>query len=489
MSSHSGSGRVLIIDDQEATRYVFHRILSRAGYTVEEAASGREGLAKAMMLPDLVICDVNLPDMLGYEVSRRLKSNPMTSNIPLLQVSAAFVSAESRVQALDGGADSYLTQPVEATVLVAQVNALLRMRRAESLSSLSALQWKTTFDALSDGVALANSEGVLVRVNSTFLLLMDMVSSDAEGKSLAGIFEEKFGQSFAEFLRGAEFGTSVELVYRDCWLRVRCDRIFTDAKIETGLILLLTDITDQKKLHETLKLSERLAATGRLAHVIAHEINNPLEAMQNLLYLAQMECTPPEDLQEYLHQASGELTRISQITKQVLAYHRGSPQPVLTRSDEILESVLAIFRSMFLHGRLELELKTACNISVMLNPGEMRQVLTNIVSNALDAMNGVRGSRLRVRCISSAEESTGRRGVRFLFSDNGPGIPQDILPRIFEAFYTTKDSKGSGVGLWLSAEVIGKHRGSVRVRTRTAGKYRGTIFDVFLPLPVDDVQK
>ncbi|SEB86132.1 PAS domain S-box-containing protein [Terriglobus roseus] len=488
MSNDRGVGRILLIDDQESTRYIFHRILSRAGYVVDEAQTGREGLAKAMMLPDLVICDVNLPDMLGYDVSRRLKSNPLTLNIPVLQVSAAFFSDESRVQALDGGADSYLTQPVDPTVLVAQVNALLRMRRAESLSSLSALQWKTTFDALSDGVALANADGVLVRVNSTFLSLMDMVSSDAEGKSLAVIFEEKFGQPFAEFLREAGSGAPAEMVYRDRWLRVRYDRILNDANVESGLILLIADITDQKKLQETLKLSERLAATGRLAHVIAHEINNPLEAMQNLLYLAQMETTPPGDVEAYLHQASEELTRISQITKQVLAYHRGSPQPVLTRSDEILESVLALFRTMFIHGRVELEMKTDCNIPVMLHPGEIRQVLSNIVSNALDAMGGGHGCRLQTRCITSTEEGTGRRGVRFLFSDNGPGIPTEVLPRIFEAFYTTKDSKGSGVGLWLSAEVIGKHRGSVRVRTRTGGKYHGTLFDVFLPLPSDDLQ-
>ncbi|AFL86522.1 histidine kinase,histidine kinase,PAS domain-containing protein,Response regulator receiver domain protein [Terriglobus roseus DSM 18391] len=488
MSSDRGSGRILLIDDQEATRYVFRRILTRAGYTVEEAETGREGMAKAMMLPDLVICDVNLPDMLGYDVSRRLKSNPLTLNIPVLQISAAFVSDESRVQALDGGADSYLTQPVEATVLVAQVNALLRMRRAESLSSLSALQWKTTFDALSDGVALANADGVLVRVNSTFLSLMEMVSSDAEGTLLAKIFEEKFTHPFAEFLQKGALGAPTEIVYRDRWLRVRYDRIRTDANIESGLILLVTDITDQKKLQETLKLSERLAATGRLAHVIAHEINNPLEAMQNLLYLAQMESTPPEDVQDYVHQASSELTRISQITKQVLAYHRGSSQPVMARSDEILQSVLAIFRSMFLNGRVDLDAKTGCAVSLMVHPGEIRQVLSNIISNALDALGGTRGSRLCARCIQSTEVSTGRRGVRFLFSDNGPGIPEEILPRIFEAFYTTKESKGSGVGLWLSAEVIGKHRGSVRVRTRTAGKFHGTIFDVFLPLPMDDIQ-
>jgi PAS domain S-box-containing protein len=485
MTNPVSKGTVLIIDDQETTRYVFRRILDRAGYTVEEAETGREGLAKAMMLPDLIIADINLPDMLGYDVCRRLKSNPLTLSIPVLQISASFITNESKVQALDGGADSYLTQPVEPPVLLAQVNALLRLRKAESMSSLSALQWKTTFDALSDGIALTSADGMLVRVNSTFLSLLNLVSSEAEGRNLAKIFEAKFDMPFAEFLRDAHFGQPVELMFQDRWLRVRYDRVQSDPNIMSGLILLVADITDQKKLQETLKLKEQLAATGRLAHVIAHEINNPLEAMSNLLYLAQMDGTPAEDIRMYLEQASSELMRISQITKQVLAYHRGSTKPVLTNADEILESVLALFRGHILNCGVELELRTGCTEELMLNPGEIRQVLNNVTANALDAMAGTRG-RLRVRCMRSADERTARSGVRFVFSDTGYGIPENILPRIFEAFYTTKDSKGSGVGLWLSAEVIGKHRGSVRVRTRTAGKYRGTLFDVFLPLPEND---
>ena len=137
--------RILIIDDQEQTRYIFRHILTRAGYSIAEAENGTQGLAMAMSLPDLIISDVNLPDMLGYDVCRRLRSNPLTASIPVLQISASFVSDESKVQALEGGADSYLTQPVEPTVLLAQVSALLRLRRAETLSNLSSRQWQTTF--------------------------------------------------------------------------------------------------------------------------------------------------------------------------------------------------------------------------------------------------------------------------------------------------------------------------------------------------------
>jgi PAS domain S-box-containing protein len=475
-------GRILIIDDQEATRYVFQRILSRAGYTVEEAETGREGLAKAMMIPDLIISDVNLPDMLGYDVCRRLKSNPLTLSIPVLQISASFTTDESKVQALEGGADSYLTQPVEPPVLLAQVRALIRLRKAESLSSLSALQWKTTFDALSDGIALANADGTIVRVNSTFLSLLGLVSSEAEGQMLPALFEELLGMPYSDFLRDAKFGLPVEVPVNDRWLRVRYDLIRTDPNIDSGLILLMADVTDQKKLQETLKLSEKLAATGRLAHVIAHEINNPLEALSNLVYLMQMDTTPPEDIHTYLQQTADELARISQITKQVLAYHRGSTEPILTRADDILEGVLALYRSHALQNGVELSVKTRCATELKVNPGEIRQVLSNITTNALDAMAGSRG-RLSARCIPSTDEHTDRHGVRFIFSDNGSGISDEVLPRIFEAFYTTKNSKGSGVGLWLSVEIVQKHLGTVRMRTRTTGKYRGTLFDVFLPLP------
>src|ERR1700719_960396 len=122
-------------------------MLRNAGYSVVEACTGREALEKILLDPALVILDVRLPDMLGYEVCRRIKANPRTANIPVLQVSATFTSGESRVQALDSGADAYLTQPIEPTVLIATVRALLRLRDAEAFSRLSVKQWQSTFDA------------------------------------------------------------------------------------------------------------------------------------------------------------------------------------------------------------------------------------------------------------------------------------------------------------------------------------------------------
>lgn len=471
----------MVIDDQEPTRYVFRRSLTHAGLEVEEAETGTAGLAQALLGPDIIICDVNLPDMLGYDVCRRLKTNPITASIPVLQISASFISDESKVQALDGGADSYLTQPVEPTVLIAQVNALLRLRRAESIANLSARQWQTTFDSLSDGVALLDSKKLIVRANHTFLNMLGLVSSRTEGAPIRDVFLWTFGIPFDQLLAKFRGKTSVELAFEKRWFRLRYNVIESAPGDDSGSILLLTEITEQKKLQATLKFNERLAATGRLAHVIAHEINNPLEAMSNLLYLAERSSSERGATRGYVEQASKELQRISRITKQVLAYHRESKEPIVTRADEILDGVLAIFRAHIMANKVTLDAHLNCSSEIFVHPGELRQVFSNLISNALDAI-GQDGGTLRVRCFNTIDRRSGRKGIRFFFSDSGLGVQEDFLPNIFDPFFTTKGLKGSGVGLWLSAEILAKHDGYIRVRTRTTGSHRGTLFAIFLPV-------
>lgn len=479
-TGRSSRKRILIIDDQEPTRYVFRHSLSRAGFDIEEAVNGSEGLTMALSEPDLIICDVNLPDMLGYDVCRRLKSNPVTLSIPVLQISASFVSDESKVQALEGGADSYLTQPVEPTVLIAQVNSLLRLRRAESIANLSARQWQTTFDSLSDGVVLLNSDHVIVRTNRTFRDLLGLAPSDTDGRPLAGIFHEKFGLSFDEFRHQHGGGIPVELPCANRWFRLRQNVIESDPQDEDGSVLLITDITAHRKLQETLKFNERLAATGRLAHVIAHEINNPLEAMSNLLFLAEHSSADSSETHGYVEQASTELLRISQITKQVLAYHRESRDPMATRADEVLDNVLTMYRSHIMGNKVVLETRMKCSSEIFVRPGELRQVFGNVIANALDAI-GPNGGTLRIRCFNTTDQRTKQKGVRFVFSDSGSGMPEEMVPNIFDAFFTTKGAEGSGVGLWLSMDLVAKHGGHIQVRTRTTGPYRGTLFAIFLP--------
>lgn len=446
-------GRILIIDDQEPTRYVFRRVLSGAGFQIAEASSGAEGLTKAEQLPDLIISDVNLPDMLGYDLVRRLRANSPTSNIPILQISATFVSDESKVQALEGGADSYLIQPVEPTVLIAQVQALIRVRKAEAMWHLSAWQWQTTFDALSDGLALTDPDGALVRANRAFLRLLDLKDSEIRGRPLSEVFESKFSLPFAEFLSRKFTEYSIDLSYDNQWFRARYDRIHEDPLQEGGAIFLLTDVTHHRKLQETLKMSERLAATGRLAHIIAHEINNPLEALSNLLYLLDQNAPVDEVNSGFIHQAIVQLERIGQITKQILLYHRESKKPIIAGSIDLIEGVLSMFRPQLIANKIEIKTRFNSTRSVYVYPGEMRQAFGNLISNAIDAMEET-GGKLWVSCFDSADAVSGKAGVRFVLSDSGSGISKEHLKRIFDAFFTTKDLKGSGIGLWLTSEIV-----------------------------------
>src|SRR5579859_3446306 len=148
------SPRILVADDREENRYVLCRILRQAGYECTETGTGAMALEMAHSLPDLLILDVGLPDLSGYEVCRRIKHDPRTAQISILQISASFVSSEDRVRALEGGADGYLTHPIDGMVLLATVRALLRLRAAESVARKSAEQWQSAFDALSEGLAL-----------------------------------------------------------------------------------------------------------------------------------------------------------------------------------------------------------------------------------------------------------------------------------------------------------------------------------------------
>lgn len=480
MPESSVRGRILIIDDQEPTRYIFRRILNGAGFQTIEASSGAEGLTKAEQLPDLIISDVNLPDMLGYDLVRRIKTNSPTSNIPILQISATFISDESKVQALEGGADSYLIQPIEPTVLIAQVQALIRIRKAEAVSHLSAWQWQTTFDALSDGLALTDQDGVLVRANRAFLHLLNLRDSEIGGRRLSEIFEAKFRLPFGEFLFRKSADHPIELSCDNQWFRARYDRIHVDPLQESGSIFLLTDVTHHRKLQETLKMSERLAATGRLAHIIAHEINNPLEALSNLLYLLDQNAALDEVNSGFIRQAIVQLERIGQITKQILLYHRESKKPIIAGAIDLVEGALAMFRPQLITNNVEIRTHFNSKRSVYVYPGEMRQAFGNLISNAVDATEET-GGKLRVSCLDSVDLVTGRKGVRFVFSDSGSGISEENLRHIFDAFFTTKDLKGSGIGLWLTSEIVAKHHGRIRVRSRTAGSHQGTIFDIFLP--------
>jgi len=241
------------------------------------------------------------------------------------------------------------------------------------------------------------------------------------------------------------------------------------------------DITERLLTEEALRKTEKLAAAGRLAASIAHEINNPLEAVTNLLYLLRTHESIDADAMEFVITAEAELERVSEITQQTLRFYRQSTSPGFTKVAEVLDSVVKLYQGRINSAGVVVERRFRGEPEVFGFGGELRQVFANFVGNALDAMPSGGRLVLRVRAgCGRRPDGVWSEGVRISVTDTGTGMSAETLRKAFEAFFTTKQVTGTGLGLWLSEEIIRKHSGCVRVKSRT-GRESGTCFVVFFP--------
>ena len=247
---------------------------------------------------------------------------------------------------------------------------------------------------------------------------------------------------------------------------------------EEGVSFIL-DITERKRAEEALLRSERLAAVGRMSASIAHEINNPLAAVMNTIFLAQTNADEPDSVRQYLDLADDELKRISHITRQTLGFYRESSRPTTVSVNSVLDSAVDLLRGKIRVKGATIEKQYDGDLQITVVPGELRQVFSNLLANSLDAMNQKGTIKLRVSkspCINGDQPS-----IRITVADNGNGIDAAVLPRIFEPLFTTKEATGSGLGLWVSKQLVDKHGGVIRVRSSTREPRRGTVFSIFLP--------
>lgn len=260
----------------------------------------------------------------------------------------------------------------------------------------------------------------------------------------------------------------------------KCQRN-SDGRV-TRVVGVLADITHRKLTEEAMLRTEKLAVAGRMAASVAHEINNPLEAITNLLFLLRNFCQLEDPALNYVAMAEHEAQRISEITQQTLRFYRQSTLPTRAKISELLDSVLSLYQSRLGNLNIEVVRDYDPEIDLFCFAGELRQVFANLVGNAIDATTG--SGRLRVRARrSSSWHNPAQAGVRFTLADTGAGMAPVVRERIFEAFFTTKEVTGTGLGLWVSHEIIVKHHGLVHVRSRIAsqGKASGTVFQIFIP--------
>ncbi len=239
------------------------------------------------------------------------------------------------------------------------------------------------------------------------------------------------------------------------------------------------EIQVRKKAEDALIVSEKLASVARMSAVIAHEINNPLAAVTDLLYLAQTVDGTPDEVLQYLKTADGELKRVAHITRQTLGFYREMTAPTSFPISLLLDSVLDLLQSKIRSKRTIVEKQCDAQVQVTAVYGELRQVFSNLLVNSLDAVH--EDGKVTLRASVSQDPNTGIERIRVTVADNGKGIGAVILPKIFEPFFTTKGSIGNGLGLWVSKQIIEKHGGFVQVRSCTNGPHQGTTFSVVLP--------
>ena len=253
----ASSFAILTVDDDPAKRYSIARLLEKAGYRILEASSGGEALEKAQRQPDLIILDVNLPDISGIEVCRRLKSDPVTSHIPVLQFSATYQEAEHRVKGLDAGADAYLPDSVEIPELIATVRALLRAKQAEERARQLADQWQASFDALGDGVALIDMQGVVIRGNQVLRRMLPAAdTSELVGRTLHSFLPPPIAAAGGAGLSHPDRLKDRHTAETECdghWYRCTIDPVPNPQGLAVGAVCVLSDITGRKQAEAKLQ--------------------------------------------------------------------------------------------------------------------------------------------------------------------------------------------------------------------------------------------
>jgi PAS domain S-box-containing protein len=478
---------VLLADDNADMRdYLAH--LLREKYNVHTVSHGADAVEAAIKLhPALILSDIMMPELDGFGVLRAIRSDAALHNIPVILLSAR-AGEESRVEGMVAGAEDYLTKPFTARELMARVGAHIstyrlrqeQMRKEQTLraeAEAAERQYRMILESISEGFVFIDRNWRIHYANEQWATVAGVRLSEVLGKDLwqmfPGLEKTAFGQGYLHAME-TQKPERVEEHYAPLgrWFHVN---IYPSSE---GISIFAQDVTERRMQQERLLLSEKLAATGRLAATIAHEINNPLESVLNLIYLARTSSGQAEKIEEFLTTAENEVTRVSHIARHTLGFYRESSVPALIDMGSLVEEVLMVYQSRLRAGSIQIRKDFADVPKIKALRGEMHQVFSNLLSNAIDAMR--EGGKLSI-AVRDAEKD-GQTGVEVRIEDSGIGIPPENLPRLFDAFFTTKPGSGTGLGLWVVKQFIDSWSGSIDVTSSTDAGSHGTAFTLFLPL-------
>ena len=440
------------------------------------------------------------PDALG-KPAREVFKEAWSRIGPVLQTAYAtgepFVLDKRRVpiETREGTQDFYLDctySPVYESGRVAGLLGLFHDVTGEVNTSRNLRHLEERLNAFGntslEHMGLMTADGTLIDCNRALLQFAGVARGDVIGKHFAETpgfartpgASEFIQQAIARAAGGETFRSELSLVRPD-GETVFFDFSLFPARDANGRVAFLVpegrDITEEKRTQQALLRSEKLAAVGRLASSIAHEINNPLESVMNLIYLARN--AGPAEAKHYLDLADQEIRRVSVIANQTLRFHKQSAQPQAAGAADLFSTVMGIYEGRLRNARVQVERRFRAEQPVICFPGDVRQVLNNLVGNALEAMPF--GGRLLIRSREGHDWQTGRAGVVLTIADCGAGISPAVKRHIFEAFFTTKGTAGNGLGLWVSQEIVDRHQGRLQVRSAQRPGRNGTTFTLFLP--------
>lgn len=355
---------------------------------------------------------------------------------------------------------------------------------------------REAFEYAASGMAITDLEGRFQETNPAYREVVGRSQEQLDAESILSITHEDDRQNCRHNLERLLGGEVSSFVLEKRYVRpdssfVWVRNSFSLLKGEDGrpshIILICNDITEQRRAERLLIQNEKLTLVGQLASSIAHEINNPLESVLNLLYLVR-QADNLEQARQYALQAEEEIQRAAHIASGTLNFHKQQSRPVLTQMAELLDSVLALFKGKLAAFRIEVKVEKRDHPELVCYAGEIRQVLANLIRNAIEAMP--RGGRLILRIRCSTDWRTGNSGVRITIADTGYGMSPTTRRQIYEPFFTTKGALGTGLGLWITGGLIAKHGGSLHVRSTETPGGSGTAFTLIIPNPgADEVRQ
>ena len=495
---------ILMVDDQPAKLLSYEVILAELGENLIKAHSASDAL-NILLKTDIavVLMDVSMPDVDGFELADVIRQHPRFQKTAIIFISGVHLADSDKIQGYRSGAVDYISVPVIPEVLRAKVavfvelhrktrmleklNSELERRVAERTEELqeSESRFRTQANLLelaSEAIIVRDMQGAIQFWNGGAETLYGWSRGEAIGqdmhrllKTVFPISREDVGRALAEMESWQ--GNLIQQTRSGREIIVACRK--TMNREGNAVLEVNRDITVQMKAEEALRESEKLAAMGRVAGIIAHEINNPLAAITNIFYLLRNHPSLSDEARGYADAAEQELVRVSHITRQTLSFYRESKQPTPVRVHELLDDVAELQNRAFQVNKIELRKKYASASNVTGFPVELRQVFLNLIANAVQAMP--KGGVLRLHVHEATDWITQRRGPAISVIDTGMGIKPEDAQRLFEPFYSTKAAKGTGLGLWISKGILQKYSGRISYRSYRRNGDCITCFRVFLP--------